>query len=150
MVMAGEESELLVGIKNEGNGFLIPHVRFLGLFGMDIWSLFCKISSFLFYLCVYTPFSLPCFCFFMYFLWPLCPLLLSTLSGDLTCILKSGESNVNVIAVHASVHFPYDHHMLVQNLSTQVIMDSLLHVWSIYMLGRYMSSQQKRERRRKT
>lgn len=83
----------------------------------------------------------------MYIPWPLCPLLLSTLSGDLTCycwILKSGESSVNVIAVHASVHLPYDHRMLVQNISTQVIVDSLLHVWSFYMLGWYMSSQQKK------
>ncbi|KAF1002121.1 hypothetical protein AG4045_016361 [Apium graveolens] len=30
-----------------------------------------------------------------------------------------GESNLKVIAVHASVHLPYDHNLLVQNLTTQ-------------------------------
>ena len=35
---------------------------------------------------------------------------------------ETGESNLKVIAVHASVHLPYDHNLLVQNLSTQVIL----------------------------
>lgn len=34
---------------------------------------------------------------------------------------ETGESNLKVIAVHASVHLPYDHNLLVQNLTTQVI-----------------------------
>lgn len=32
---------------------------------------------------------------------------------------NEGDQNVKVIAVHASVHLPYDHSMLVQNLSAQ-------------------------------
>ncbi|XP_043709378.1 translocon-associated protein subunit alpha-like [Telopea speciosissima] len=33
---------------------------------------------------------------------------------------NEGDSNVNVIAIRASVHLPYDHRMLVQNLTGQV------------------------------
>lgn len=33
---------------------------------------------------------------------------------------ETGESNLKVIAVHASIHLPYDHNLLVQNLTTQV------------------------------
>lgn len=32
----------------------------------------------------------------------------------------TGESSVNVIAIQASVHLPFDHRMLVQNLTGQV------------------------------
>ncbi|KVI04120.1 Translocon-associated protein (TRAP), alpha subunit [Cynara cardunculus var. scolymus] len=32
---------------------------------------------------------------------------------------NEGDQNVKVLAVHASVHLPYDHRMLVQNLSAQ-------------------------------
>nr|GEY56023.1 translocon-associated protein subunit alpha-like [Tanacetum cinerariifolium] len=31
---------------------------------------------------------------------------------------NEGEQNVKVLAIHSSVHLPYDHRMLVQNLST--------------------------------
>ena len=36
-------------------------------------------------------------------------------------MLLTGELGVNVIAIKASVHLPYDHRMLVQNLTAQVI-----------------------------
>lgn len=36
-------------------------------------------------------------------------------------MMGTGESNLNVIAVQASVHLPYDRNLLVQNLSSQVI-----------------------------
>lgn len=32
---------------------------------------------------------------------------------------NEGDQNVKVLAVHASVHLPFDHRMLVQNLTTQ-------------------------------
>ncbi|KAL2468463.1 Translocon-associated protein (TRelated to AP2) [Forsythia ovata] len=32
---------------------------------------------------------------------------------------NEGESSINVIAIQATVHLPYDHHYLVQNLSAQ-------------------------------
>lgn len=32
----------------------------------------------------------------------------------------TGDSSVNVIAIKASVHLPFDHRMLVQNLTTVV------------------------------
>ncbi|KAL3515023.1 hypothetical protein ACH5RR_021925 [Cinchona calisaya] len=34
-------------------------------------------------------------------------------------VQNDGESSLNVIAIHASVHLPYNHQYLVQNLSTQ-------------------------------
>jgi translocon-associated protein subunit alpha len=34
-------------------------------------------------------------------------------------IKNDGESTINVIAIHASVHLPYEHRYLLQNLSTQ-------------------------------
>ncbi|PSS34307.1 Translocon-associated protein subunit alpha like [Actinidia chinensis var. chinensis] len=34
-------------------------------------------------------------------------------------ITSTGESSVNVIAIKASVHLPYDHHLLLQNLTAQ-------------------------------
>ncbi|KAI3447984.1 hypothetical protein Pfo_004649 [Paulownia fortunei] len=34
-------------------------------------------------------------------------------------IKNEGESNINVIAIQASVHLPFDHHYLIQNLSAQ-------------------------------
>ncbi|KAL2454959.1 Translocon-associated protein (TRAP) [Abeliophyllum distichum] len=34
-------------------------------------------------------------------------------------IKNEGESSINVIAIQATVHLPYDHHYLVQNLSAQ-------------------------------
>lgn len=40
-------------------------------------------------------------------------------------MMETGESNLNVIAVQASVHLPHDHNLLVQNLSSQVILGSL-------------------------
>ncbi|WOH03676.1 hypothetical protein DCAR_0623075 [Daucus carota subsp. sativus] len=47
----------------------------------------------------------------------------SVVAGEPTDLLiglqYEGESNLKVIAVHASVHLPYDHNLLVQNLSTQ-------------------------------
>lgn len=40
--------------------------------------------------------------------------------GELLVGVKNdGESSLNVIAIHASVHLPFDHKYLVQNLSTQ-------------------------------
>ncbi|XP_043711980.1 translocon-associated protein subunit alpha-like isoform X2 [Telopea speciosissima] len=46
------------------------------------------------------------------------------LAGEETEVLvgvnNEGDSNVNVIAIRASVHLPYDHHLLVQNLTGQV------------------------------
>ena len=36
-------------------------------------------------------------------------------------VLKTGESNLNIIAIQSSVHLPFDHRYLVQNLSFQVI-----------------------------
>ncbi|XP_039019280.1 translocon-associated protein subunit alpha-like isoform X1 [Hibiscus syriacus] len=45
------------------------------------------------------------------------------LAGEETELLAGmenvGESHVNVIAIRASVHFPFDHRMLVQNLTVQ-------------------------------
>ncbi|KAJ8433949.1 hypothetical protein Cgig2_001878 [Carnegiea gigantea] len=35
-------------------------------------------------------------------------------------IKYDGEASVNVVAIHASVHLPYDHRLLVQNLTAQV------------------------------
>ena len=35
--------------------------------------------------------------------------------------LDTGELSINVIAVKASVHLPFDHRLLVQNLTAQVI-----------------------------
>ncbi|WOK95153.1 hypothetical protein Cni_G03860 [Canna indica] len=32
---------------------------------------------------------------------------------------NEGESNLNVVAIHASLHLPFDHHMFVQNLTVQ-------------------------------
>lgn len=32
----------------------------------------------------------------------------------------TGESTLNVIAIRASVHLPFDHKLLVQNLTAQV------------------------------
>lgn len=47
----------------------------------------------------------------------------SVVAGEATDLLiglqYEGESNLKVIAVHASVHLPYDHNLLVQNLTTQ-------------------------------
>jgi len=34
---------------------------------------------------------------------------------------ETGDSSLNVIAIRASIHLPFDHHLLVQNLSTQVM-----------------------------
>jgi hypothetical protein len=38
---------------------------------------------------------------------------------------KIGEATVNVIAIKASVHLPFDHSLLVQNLTAQVSQDIL-------------------------
>ncbi|XP_008788635.1 translocon-associated protein subunit alpha [Phoenix dactylifera] len=44
-------------------------------------------------------------------------------AGEVTEILvgmhNEGESTLNVIAMHGSLHLPFDHHMFVQNLTTQ-------------------------------
>ncbi|EPS67246.1 hypothetical protein M569_07531, partial [Genlisea aurea] len=39
-------------------------------------------------------------------------------------IKNGGESNVNVIAIQATVHLPFDHRYLVQNLTAQVFNNS--------------------------
>ncbi|KAL2937201.1 Translocon-associated protein subunit alpha [Bienertia sinuspersici] len=65
VVAAGEESELLVGIKYDGN-FILSFVAFS-----------CR-------------------------------------------ILAIGEASINVVAIQASVHLPFDHRLLVQNLTSQV------------------------------
>lgn len=38
------------------------------------------------------------------------------------CVIISGESSINVIAIQGSVHLPYDHRYLIQNLSAQVVL----------------------------
>lgn len=35
-------------------------------------------------------------------------------------IYFTGEASINVVAIQASVHLPFDHRMLVQNLTAQV------------------------------
>ncbi|KNA13907.1 hypothetical protein SOVF_111950 [Spinacia oleracea] len=41
-------------------------------------------------------------------------------SEVLVGIKYNGEANINVVAIQASVHLPYDHRLLVQNLTAQV------------------------------
>ena len=45
---------------------------------------------------------------------------------------KTGEATVNVIAIKASVHLPFDHRLQVQNLSTQVILGVLEFYCMVY------------------
>ncbi|KAJ7001414.1 hypothetical protein NC653_011745 [Populus alba x Populus x berolinensis] len=78
LVTAGEETELLVGMKNDGNKTVI------GLFSNGIIMLFCDLSL------AYSLFS-----------------------------SSEWELPITVIAIRASVHLPFDHKLLVQNLSAQ-------------------------------
>ena len=46
--------------------------------------------------------------------------------------LKTGELSLNVVAVKASVHLPFDHSLLVQNLTAQVIVSNWIWICSRY------------------
>lgn len=53
-------------------------------------------------------------------------------------VVKTGESTLNVIAIQATLHLPYDHRYLVQNLSTQVVAAFLLlHYFIIFTRLQY-------------
>ena len=105
VVMAGEETELLVGMKNDGNKTVI------GLFSTEIIMLFCDLSL------AHSLFSsYECVSFIA--------LLLCTFLTRGKLFLfewNVGELPITIIAIRASVHLPFDHKLLVQNLSAQVI-----------------------------
>lgn len=75
MVPAGEETELLVGLKNDGTPRFISHL---------FWSFLLVVG-------------------------------LKNICCDIT-----GKSNIGVMGIRASVHLPYDHKLLVQNLTMLV------------------------------
>ncbi|XP_022135777.1 translocon-associated protein subunit alpha-like [Momordica charantia] len=42
-------------------------------------------------------------------------------------VKNDGESSLNIIAIKASVHYTFDHHMLIQNLTGQVFHNATVH-----------------------
>ena len=60
---------------------------------------------------------------------------LITADGSLTLfayIVFTGESTLNVVAVHSTLHLPYDHRMYGQNLTVQV------KIWAPYCLSSFI------------
>lgn len=124
-VAAGEESELLVGIGNGGESLLIVMPSFL----------FCSVLCFI--LAKFVNHGMTCgHTVFISFLllrsiWVMlyvkCQLVnMQTVEFRFVifCMVISGESTINVIAIQASVYLPYDHRYLIQNLTAQVLLIS--------------------------
>lgn len=141
-VVAGEATDLLIGLKYEGNHcsswvlmffpimsavYLFPFLSFYStLYLCHHWYTVYPLSwSLMFILLWSTGFSLLCF------------LLVVCLFGVIWCsqhvlsvdywMVETGDSDLNVIAVQASVHLSYDHNLRVQNLSSQVLYNHLVH-----------------------